>query len=93
MFTSQLIIEGLTAGMTTGVYGFWINGGSYVGGVTYCNPYACALGSSFFSIQNTALMSLSAGDTVQCRVQVNGGAKVCDFTNQTASFFAGQLLS
>jgi len=93
MFTSQLIIEGLTAGMTTGIYGFWVNGGSYVGGVTYCSPYACALGGSFFSIQNTAIFACTAGDTVQCRVQVNGGAKVCDFTNQTASFFAGQLLS
>lgn len=93
MFTSQLIIEGLTAGMTSGVYGFLVNSGSYVGGVTYCSPYACALGGSFFSIQNTAIFACTAGDTVQCRVQVNGGAKVCNFTNQTASFFAGQLLS
>ena len=93
MFTSQLIIEGLTAGMTSGLYGFLVNGFSYVGGVTYCSPYACALNSSFFSIQNTAIFACTAGDTVQCRVQVNGGAKVCDFTNQTANFFAGQLLS
>lgn len=93
IFTSQLIIEGITAGMNNGSYGFLVNSFSYNGGVTYCNPVGSAASGTLFSIQNTAIFSCTAGDTVQCRVNVNGGAKVCDFTAQTASFFAGQLLS
>jgi len=93
MFTSQIIYEGLTAGMTWGALGFWVNGAAYVGGVSYVNPVAAAALGSFYSNQGTVIMSLSAGDTVQVRIFVTGGAKVVDLTLQTASFFAGQLLS
>ena len=93
MFTSQVIYEGLTAGMTWGALGFWVNGAAYVGGVSYVNPIAAAALSSFYSNQGTVIMNISAGDTVQVRIFVTGGAKVVDLNLQTASFFAGQLLS
>lgn len=93
MFTSQVIYEGLTAGMTWGALGFWVNGAAYVGGVSYVNPIAAAALGSFYSNQGTVIMNISAGDTVQVRIFVTGGAKVVDLNLQTASFFAGQLLS
>jgi hypothetical protein len=93
MFTSQVIYEGLTAGMTWGALGFWVNGASYVGGVSYVNPVAAAALGTFYSNQGTVIMNISAGDTVQVRIFVTGGAKVVDLNLQTASFFAGQLLS
>lgn len=93
MFTSQVIYEGLTAGMTWGALGFWVNGASYVGGVSYVNPVASAALGTFYSNQGTVIMNISAGDTVQVRIFVTGGAKVVDLNLQTASFFAGQLLS
>lgn len=93
MFTSQVIYEGLTAGMTWGALGFWVNGAAYVGGISYVNPIAAAALGSFYSNQGTVIMNISAGDTVQVRIFVTGGAKVVDLNLQTASFFAGQLLS
>jgi hypothetical protein len=93
MFTSEVIFEGITAGMVWGSLGFWVNGGAYVGGVAYLNSVNFSALGTFYSHPCTVIMSLNAGDTVQVRVFISGGARVADITVQTASFFAGQLLS
>lgn len=93
MFTTEVIFEGITAGMVWGSLGFWVNGGAYVGGVAYLNSANFSALGIFYSHPCTVIMSLNAGDTVQVRVFISGGARVADITVQTASFFAGQLLS
>lgn len=93
MFTSEILYQGLTAGMTWGSLGFWVNGAAYVGGVAYVSSIAVAAAGPVYSHPGTVLMNLSAGDTVQVRVFIAGGALVADIPINTATFFAGQLLS
>lgn len=94
LFTSQIEYTGITAAMTWGEMGFQVNAVTFVGGLSYINVGAAAVIGTFISLQNTCLMSLTAGDTVRVRTRIqNGAGDTADLAIATSSFFAGQLLS
>lgn len=94
LFTSQIEYTGITAAMTWGEMGFQVNAATIVGGLSYINVGAAAVIGTFISLQNTCLMSLTAGDTVRVRTRIqNGAGDTADLAVSTSSFFAGQLLS
>lgn len=94
LFTSQIEYTDITAAMTSGEMGFQVNAVTFVGGLSYINVGAAAAIGTFISLQNTCLMSLTAGDTVRVRTRIqNGAGDTADLAIATSSFFAGQLLS
>ena len=92
IFTARIQTSGVTAAHNNYLFYFNVNGVNGYGG-TQCNAGALST-SGIFTPNISALIPLTAGDTVSSRLQVSGGAQVIDVVGGAGfpSYFSGKMV-
>lgn len=94
-FTSSVLLSGLASSNTTGVIDFYASGGIFR--TFLINPYQMMDASGYLALQSSAIIPMTAADTVYVRVRIGGGSQVVDVRGNTAegaiaNYFTGYLM-